>query len=241
MTQYKDHAPTGFDSKGLCSERIAEDYNTGTDAVDNWIVTVGRTRDSDCLSESNFHSVLKALEEKETADRVDVINISQGHWGCGWIETVLVRPGSAAAEEWEGIARALEQYPVLDEDDYSEREAEEIESNWRNFRRHDVTRHVEHALTEAGYTDDVDAALSVVLPVVLPSCPWRGPATDLRDLFCAALERVNGQETSDGDCYKFNESCEALRVAIVARYRKLLKKIAPKNARKRRRAARLAK
>lgn len=52
-----------------------------------------------------------------------------GHWGPGWIEIIVVRPGSACHREAQAIAAAVSDYPVLDEHDYSEREHEASLSN----------------------------------------------------------------------------------------------------------------
>lgn len=47
-----------------------------------------------------------------------------GHWGPGWVEIIVVRPGSACHREAQAIAAAVSDYPVLDESDYSRREYE---------------------------------------------------------------------------------------------------------------------
>lgn len=45
-----------------------------------------------------------------------------GHWGPGWFEIIVVRPGSACHREAQAIAAAVSDYPVLDESDLSQRE-----------------------------------------------------------------------------------------------------------------------
>jgi hypothetical protein len=47
-----------------------------------------------------------------------------GHWGPGWFEIIVVRPGSACHREAQAIVAAVSDYPVLDESDYSRREYE---------------------------------------------------------------------------------------------------------------------
>lgn len=119
MQTYKDFQPTSFDSKGL---------NGDQEGISAWFVLpTGRNRDSDCLAESNFHSALKALGgESET---VQVHRF--GHWACGWFEIIVVAPDTPAAEKAEEIVDALEDYPIVSEADFSEREWEAKAAYWR--------------------------------------------------------------------------------------------------------------
>ncbi len=70
-------------------------------------------------------------------DGEDVVNI----WLRGaWI--ILVRPGSEAASRAEDIERALENYPVLDEEAYCALECEEYLSGWDDYGASDFVDHV---------------------------------------------------------------------------------------------------
>lgn len=118
LQRYGDYRPTGFDPRGL-----------GLPDRQDWIVVpVGRTRDtSDPRSLSNWHSALRILgDESET---VEVHRF--GHWGPGWFEIILVHPSREA--EVEEIAGALANYPILDEDDASEREMEAQSEDWDRY------------------------------------------------------------------------------------------------------------
>jgi hypothetical protein len=55
----------------------------------------------------------------------DVVVLRFGHWANGWFEIALVKPGSKAEAIARDIEKGLEDYPVIDEDDFCEREAEE--------------------------------------------------------------------------------------------------------------------
>ncbi len=117
MQTYAKFSPTSCDQRGLCPP----------DQQD-WLVSLSRNRDSDCLTESNFHSALKSLGgESET---VQVHRF--GHWACGWFEVILVAPDSDAAKEAEQIEAALADYCVLDDSDFSERENEAANSVWES-------------------------------------------------------------------------------------------------------------
>lgn len=115
MQTYKEFRPTQFDSKGLCGESrgISEFL----------VVPVKQTRDSGPFEQSNFAVALKLLGGE--SDTVQVHRFR--HWGPGWFEIVLVNPTDAkrvkVAEE---IEYSLADYPILDEDDLSNREWEAI-------------------------------------------------------------------------------------------------------------------
>ena len=138
---YGEYRPTQFDQRGL-----------GLPDQQNWIVApVSRTRDSGPLSESNFHSVLKALGgESET---VEVHRF--GHWGPGWFEVIIVHPDRLAeVEEIEGV---LENYPVFDDSDFSEREHEECCRVWESCynereRAEYLRKHVGKIYPLSGYS-----------------------------------------------------------------------------------------
>lgn len=117
MDTYSKFRPTGFDSH----------INFDNDREAWLVLPCGRNRDSECLDESNFATALKILG----GEREDVEVHRFGHWACGWFEIILVRPDSAAAKEAEEIEAALANYPVLDDNDYSEREHEAANETWR--------------------------------------------------------------------------------------------------------------
>ena len=123
MKTYKEFRPTGFDSHIEIP---------GDEDRESWLVLpCGRNRDSDCLDESNFHSALKSLEGE--GEDVEVHRF--GHWACGWFEIIIARPDTKAAKEAADIEAALADYPILDENDYSERETEAANETWRNCYR----------------------------------------------------------------------------------------------------------
>jgi len=118
MEKYQYFRPTEFDPAGAFLPERHE-----------WLVVpCGRTRDSDPLAESNFASALKALGgESET---VEVHRF--GHWGPGWFEIIIVDPASPQKEIAEGIEAKLADYPILNEDDFSEREWAEATEVWKH-------------------------------------------------------------------------------------------------------------
>ena len=105
IQHYKDYRPTSFD----CAGSFLPDQG-------DWLVApVGRNRDSGSLDESNFATCLELLGGESTTVEVHRF----GHWTCGWFEIILARPDRG--NDLQTILDRLNDYPVLDEDDYSQR------------------------------------------------------------------------------------------------------------------------
>lgn len=120
MQTYSKFRPTDLDIAGL-----------GCPDQQDWLVApVSVNRDSGPLERSNWRIVLQDLESYDTGEDLQVHRF--GHWGPGWFEIILIRPGTKCAkiaEQWEN---ALADYPVACESDYSELEYEEAQSIWEN-------------------------------------------------------------------------------------------------------------
>jgi hypothetical protein len=121
--RYGDHSPTAFD-------RNINIDDEDTERSKWFVMPVSRTRDSGPLDESNFHSFLDGLGgESET---VEVHRF--GHWGPGWYEIIIVSPeDEKALKSAYDMARSLENYPALDDQDWSNREWEEFEQSWDSW------------------------------------------------------------------------------------------------------------
>jgi hypothetical protein len=110
---------------------------SGWDSLSNYLgdipepellCVVTRNRDANCLTESNFACALRELGGE--GENVEVHRF--GHWACGWWEALAVRAGTPEADKAEGIAKRLADYPVLDEEDWSQREDEAAQGIWRD-------------------------------------------------------------------------------------------------------------
>lgn len=99
----------------------------------HWFIAYVQHRDSDCLTRSNFRCFKAELEKiKPEAIAVESFN----HWAVGWVEYLLVDPESAeTVARAEEIRAKLEDYPVVDESDWSELEMEEADQIWRDCYR----------------------------------------------------------------------------------------------------------
>jgi len=84
-----------------------------------YYVFLGRNRDSDNLDNSNFEMGLKNLGgESDT-----VIKVCESHWLCGWVEWIAINESDESALQLaDEMKDNLNNYPVLNDEDYSERE-----------------------------------------------------------------------------------------------------------------------
>ena len=91
----------------------------GQDFTD-WFIFLSHSRDSDTLAKSNFRVAKKRLEKLP-----GVKIVSFNHWACGWVEVILIHKTAKKALD---LARKMEDeikdYPILDEEDFSNLESE---------------------------------------------------------------------------------------------------------------------
>lgn len=111
------------------------------------IAPVGRNRDSDLLTESNWAAQLETLKAIPYGNKNWGFEaapweiVRENHWACGWIEWVALNPH---ASEWiaamEKLAARLESYPVLNEDDWSNREHESACESFDRYSVRDLSK-----------------------------------------------------------------------------------------------------
>lgn len=92
-------------------------------------ILLSHNRDSHTMAESNWDAAV-ALVGNLPGVEIHRFN----HWGHGWVESLLVRPDAPAStvKACEEIESRLADYPLLDEDDYSEREYDQVHSSWKS-------------------------------------------------------------------------------------------------------------
>ena len=89
---------------------IGESYN-------DYYVLLSHHRDSGLVEKSNFNSALKMLNGE--SDTIKVVRFS--HWLCGWVEMILIHESDTkSVDKGNEIEKALESYPILDEDAFGE-------------------------------------------------------------------------------------------------------------------------
>ena len=113
-------------------EKWSKSENYIGESYFDYYVLLSHHRDSGLVDESNFYSALKALNgESDT-----VIVACASHWAVGWIEMILIHESDKEAiDKGNEIEKALENYPILDEDDFYERESERREEILEEIRK----------------------------------------------------------------------------------------------------------
>lgn len=109
--------------------------------ADDWAIVYTHHRDSGILAQSNTAVIDKALEPFVDADDPDVIAEHHHHWAVGWIDGYAIRVGrngeiTEAFKTYHELGEQMDQYPILDEEDFSRREFEATlenigEAAWR--------------------------------------------------------------------------------------------------------------
>lgn len=115
-------------------------------------LVLSRTRDSDLVSESNWAVACKSLgavdhDSGEYESRPSVYTFRASHCLVGWVEYLLVRPDApeATLKEAGEIICSLADYPILSEDDHSEREHEAQCETWERARIADRVHYLQKA------------------------------------------------------------------------------------------------
>ena len=115
----------------------------------------GRTRDSSIMENSNYELILEELTDlAEQFDKLRgddepfVYDFRAGHWACGWVEEIIIRQDAPKQiiDRAKEIQAALSDYPVYSDDDYSERQWDEMFRYWNDI---DIKERVEW-LQESG-------------------------------------------------------------------------------------------
>jgi hypothetical protein len=92
----------------------------------HWLVALAVHRNSGALDRANF----QALERKLQGISEWAIERSSD-WLVGWVDFLIVEPGSEAEAVAEEALEALRNYPVLDDELYDELLAEDVEATWQ--------------------------------------------------------------------------------------------------------------
>jgi hypothetical protein len=104
------------------------------DAPDDWAIIYTRNRDSGLLDQSNAQVITDALQPFAQAEDPDVVFESHSHWLVGHVDGFSIRVFrngeiTPAFMRYHELAASMEEYPVLDEGDYSNREYEATVEN----------------------------------------------------------------------------------------------------------------
>jgi len=125
----------------------------------------GQSRDSDTLEASNFQTAYDELKKLagDFEDESTVTIVRESHWAVGWIEWIAIHStNTAALDAARQLCERANNYPVLDESDWSRREYEECEQVWREC--YDPSERIKylrtHSYTARSLTDILQAVRS---------------------------------------------------------------------------------
>jgi hypothetical protein len=100
----------------------------------DYFVFLGRHRDSDVLTNCNFDVSLEHLAKLPAfEDEHSRTAIRESHWAVGWVEWIAIHADDTdALKAADEMAAHLADYPVLNEEAFSNAEQEEAEKVWRD-------------------------------------------------------------------------------------------------------------
>ena len=95
--------------------------------AENWAIFYTSHRDSGLLDQSNAAAIAKEMTPFTEGDDPDVVFESHNHWAVGHIDGFSIRVFrngeiTDAFAKYHELAERLADYPILDEEDYSQRE-----------------------------------------------------------------------------------------------------------------------
>lgn len=174
LPRYGDWRPTPFDPAGLALD----------DRADWRVCPVSITRDTrDSVTLANWQTITAELDKLDP-DCADHEEHRFGHWGPGWFEIVIVRPGTACANTIGETVCALADYPVLDEDAMSAIEVEQQGESWEWWISGDVRRALDSRLAD----DDLEL-----------DDRWTDLEDTIRDEFESTADQIGECWESRGD------------------------------------------
>jgi len=149
------------------------DYYFGAEWPEFYGSGFGRHRDSDCLTRANFDAALKLIQtattlpddaENEDGESIHPQVVCENHWAVGWVEWIAIHESDEGALKCaDGLQEAVEDYPVVDEELFSQYETDEAEESWNNYGRRDVIRQIasDYGLSELAKEalDDADSGV----------------------------------------------------------------------------------
>lgn len=102
-----------------------------------WVIAYAQHRDSDTITRSNWAVFLAALGGES-----DTVAIERStHWAVGWIDYLIIDPSDTERVGLaERLREKLEDYPVLDEMEWSNLEWDEYLDAWSQWGRSDFVR-----------------------------------------------------------------------------------------------------
>ncbi len=97
------------------SNYMGDDYS-------EYYIVISHHRDSGILDESNYQTVYEALK-----DYPGFIDPNFRDWLVGWVQTIMIHESDTEGrDKAQELIDRLDDYPILDDEDFSNREWEEV-------------------------------------------------------------------------------------------------------------------
>jgi hypothetical protein len=143
-----------YEPEHLTKWTMPDNYG-GASWPNHYSAGVGQSRDSDALERSNFECMLRALGGE--SDIVTVVH--EGHWAVGWVQWIAIEADGTeesdkALKLAEELVCALSEYPVLDEEHFSELEQADADQTWRTcYNEADRIRYIREHRSQFEFHD----------------------------------------------------------------------------------------
>jgi hypothetical protein len=118
------------------------------ESPDDWAIVYTHNRDSGLLDQSNAAAIAEALKPFTKGQDPDVVAEHHTSWLCGWVDGLSIKVFkrgriTRAFRTYFDLQQRLNDYPLLDEDDYSNRVYEATLANiadsaWRLKKQYDL-------------------------------------------------------------------------------------------------------
>lgn len=103
---------------------------------DDYYVFLRQNRDSDTLTRCNFIEGLRRLGGESNTVKI----IRESHWAVGWVEWIAIHESdSNSLELADKMLKEIDNYPILNEDKFSEMEHDEYSEIWNNHYKDDFS------------------------------------------------------------------------------------------------------
>lgn len=204
------------------------------DDSEDWAIIYTHNRDSGPLDLSNAEVIAEALAPFAEAEPADVVFESHNHWAVGHVDGFSIRVYrqgeiTEAFRAYHALAVRLADYPILDDEHYSNKQADTIEQEWNAWAEYDFRRTLEKLFDveldiSADPSGDVgawrqeppelfNAHPREVYRYFVPNCE-----SAFRELFEQAAERANvyWEEESSGMSIRVQRVAEAVELAHLA-------------------------
>lgn len=141
----------------------------------DWLVVpIIQNRDSNHLSKSNFDTAHQWISEVADLKEPEYQVHRFGHYGHGWFEIILVKPNTKCHSVAQVICDEMDNYPILDADDWGAREYED----WCDQSYEDVCRILQDEWQTLGDLDDNADEFYEAVVKQLPDWNLRDYASD---------------------------------------------------------------